>query len=64
MRTSTLYDAIDLILDGRLADLLDLWHRARVPNPVQARLLYEESGVLVSRETIRKWNLERPQSAA
>lgn len=60
---SPLFVAIDLLVDGRLNELLDLWTRANVPNPVAARLLFEESGVMVSRETIRQWKLDLSEAA-
>lgn len=63
MRTA-LYVAVDRILVGGLQERLDLWTRAKVPNPVAARLLFEETGVLVSRETIRQWKLVEPAQAA
>lgn len=61
--SSPLFIAVDLLLDGHLVERLDLWTRAGVPNPVAARLLFEECGVLISRETIRQWKLGLAEAA-
>lgn len=60
---SPLFIAVDLLLDGHLVERLELWERAGVPNPVAARLLFEECGLLVSRETIRQWKLGMSDAA-
>lgn len=49
------YILCNRILDGKLDERLRLWHLAKLSNPAISRLLYLETGVQISKETIRGW---------
>ena len=50
-----MYEQIDRLLGGTLAERLRTWEKAKVSAPAMARLIHLEIGIEPSGESIRRW---------
>lgn len=64
MKRSTVYQLVDLALDGMLAERLRTWDEAGVSRRAAARLLtIELGGIYIAPDTVARWT-ERAAVAA
>lgn len=54
-RQRTVYELVDRIMEGALADWLRRHDAAHVSNRAMAALLSDEIGVTLAHDTIRRW---------